>query len=188
MIGEYGGVLAYPPPAPPLARGADQPRRAGRVWGPAPVTTFLRAQYAELNQEMRVAGLSGAVFTELAGYEDELGILTYDRRRSRCRPALVRGLNDSLIAASEQSGSSLRPQSARDPAAGRPGLWRFDEGPGTRRGDSSGHGHSLSLTGGAGWTTGPFGGALSITAPGQSAVAAGLADQHRPARSRSRSG
>ena len=172
VIGEYGAVLAYPPPAhrwPGVLTSLGAPVA---IWGQAPVTSFLRAQYEELTQEMRVAGLSGSVFTEFAGYEDELGILTYDRRAFTMPPALVRGLNDSLIAASEQSGSSLRAERPAIPS-GTTGLWSFREGSGTEAGDSSGYGHTLSLTGGAGWTTSPFGGALAITAPGQSAVAEG---------------
>jgi alpha-N-arabinofuranosidase len=138
------------------------------AWGLEPVTTFLRAQYAELAQEVRLRGLSAAVFTEFSGYEDELGILTYDRRVFTMPPGLVGGLNRDLIAAASSS-ADLRPQPAAVPA-GTTGLWRFNEGRGTSAADSSGHRHGLSLVGGAGWTAGPGGGALAITAPGQSAV------------------
>lgn len=171
-IGEYGGVLAYPPQAhrwPGVLTSVGSPVA---VWGQGPVSSFLRAQYQQLTQEMRAAGLSGAVFTEFAGYENELGIMTYDRRAFTMAPALVRGLNTSLIAASQQPGATLRQQGPAVPP-GTTGLWPFGEGSGTAAGDTSGHGHALSLTGGAGWTTSPFGGALAITAPGQSAVAEG---------------
>jgi hypothetical protein len=170
-IGEYGGVLAYPPPGhrwPGVLTSLGGPVLA---WGQEPVTSLLRAQYAELTQEMRLRGLSAAVFTELGGYEDELGILTYDRRVFTMPPGFVSGLNRSLIAASQLS-SPLGPQIAAVPA-GSSGLWRFREGRGIRAADSSGHGHVLTLMGGAGWTRGPGGGALAITAPGQSAVAGG---------------
>jgi hypothetical protein len=112
------------------------------------------------------------VFTELSGYEDELGILTYDRRVFTMPPGLVRSLNGGLIAASAQPGALLRPQRARIPP-GTTGLWRFSERAGTQAADASGYGHVLTLTGGAGWTTSPFGGGLSIGAVGQSAVAEG---------------
>ena len=40
---------------------------------------------------MRVRGLSAAVFTELGAYEQELGIVSYDRRVFTLSPALLRG-------------------------------------------------------------------------------------------------
>jgi Concanavalin A-like lectin/glucanases superfamily/Glycosyl hydrolases family 2, sugar binding domain/Glycosyl hydrolases family 2 len=168
MIGEYGGVLPYPPPAhrwPGVLTSLGSPVLA---WGVSPVTLFLRAQYRELAQEMRVRGLSGAVFTELAGYEDELGIMTYDRRAYTMPVRVLHALNQSLIAAS-QTSSALRPEPAAIPA-GTTALWRFSEGHGTTATDSIGGRPPLSLIGGAGWTHSPFGGALSISAPGQKAV------------------
>jgi hypothetical protein len=131
---------------------------------------LLRAQYAELEQEMRLRALSGSVFTEFSGYEQELGILTYDRRAYTMSPALVRGLNQSLIAASQQA-AALGPQPPVLPA-GATGLWRFDDR-GAVATDAGGHGRTLSLRGGASWTLGRHGGALSITGPGQFAVASG---------------
>lgn len=178
IIGEYGGVLPFPPSAhrwPGTLTSLGSPVLA---WGVSPVTLFLRAQYKELAQEMRLRGLSGAIFTELAAYEDELGILTYDRRASTMPVRVVHALNASLIAAS-QTTADLRPQSAAIPA--RPsGLWKFSERRGASAHDSSGHGHTLTLQGGAGWTHGPVGGALAITAPGQSARAgARVINTHR---------
>lgn len=170
-IGEYGGVLPYPPAGhrwPGVLTSLGSPVL---VWGVDPVARFLRAQYAELAQEMRVRGLSAAVFTELANYEDELGILTYDRQVYTIPASFVRGLNDTLIAGSRQA-SHLRPQPAAVPP-GTAALWHFDEGHGMQAGDASGHGHTLYLQGGAGWTRGPHRGALSITAPGQAAITAG---------------
>jgi hypothetical protein len=171
IIGEYGGVLAYPPAGhrwPGVLTSLGSPVLA---WGISPVTRFLRAQYEELAQEMRVRGLSGSVFTELAGYEDELGILTYDRRAYTMPVRVVRELNLSLIADS-RAASSLRPQPAAVPP-GTSALWLFKDGHGHVAHDSSGNRHSLSLTGGAGWTHGPVGGALSITRAGGSARSSG---------------
>jgi hypothetical protein len=169
LVGEYGGVLPFPPAAhrwPGTLTSLGSPVLA---WGVSPVTLFLRAQYQELAQEMRLRGLSGAIFTELAAYEDELGILTYDRRASTMPVRVLHALNTSLIEAS-QSVSNLRPQPAAIPA-GTTGLWSFGEGQGASAHDSSGRGHTLSLENGAGWTHGPLGGALSITSPGQAAIA-----------------
>jgi hypothetical protein len=171
MIGEYGGVLAYPPAGHRWPGALTSLGSPVLPWGVSPVTLFLRAQYEELAQEMRVRGLSGAVFTELAGYEDELGIITYDRRAYTMPIRVVRALNRSLIAASE-TPSALRPQ-PRGVPKGTSALWLFNESRGNVVDDSSGDGHLLSLTGGAAWTRGPLGGALSINAPGQSAHASG---------------
>jgi hypothetical protein len=171
IIGEYGGVLPYPPRGhrwPGALTSLGSPVLA---WGVSPVTLFLRAQYAELGQEMRIRGLSGAVFTELAGYEDELGIITYDRRAYTMPVGVIHRLNTSLIRQSEDI-SALRAQRGAIPS-GTTGLWRFSEGHGTTAHDSSGANHALSLRGGAGWTRSPWGGALSITRPGQAAVASG---------------
>jgi hypothetical protein len=168
VIGEYGAVLAFPPPGdrwPGQFTSLGSPVLA---WGPPTVEKFLRAQYAELAQEMRLRGLSGSVFTELSGYEHELGILTYDRRTYTMSPALVRGLNQSLIAASQQAvGLTRQPPAV---PAGATGLWRFDDRGGVAT-DASHHGHALSLRGGASWTAGRHGGALSISGLGQLAVA-----------------
>ena len=172
VVGEYGGVLAYPPPGhrwPGVLTSIGSPVAA---WGEGPVINVLRAQYQELTQEMRTRGLSGAVFTEFAGYEDELGILTYDREAYTIPPGIVRGLNDALIAASEGSGASLKPERAAVPL-GTTGLWYFNEGSGTEAADASGYGHTLTLNGGASWTTSPFHGGLNIGAAGQYAAAAG---------------
>ena len=171
VIGEYGGVLAYPPlghrwPGTLTSIGSPVAQ-----WAEGPVIKELEAQYAELMQEMRIRGLSGAVFTEFAGYEDELGILTYDRRAITMPPGTVRYLNASLTAASQQPAAALRAQAAAVPS-GEAGLWYFNEGSGTEAGDASGNGHTLTLTGGAGWTSSPFHGGLNIGAPGQYAASA----------------
>lgn len=171
IIGEYGGVLPFPPAGhrwPGTLTSLGSPVLA---WGVSPVTLFLRAQYEALAQEIRVRGLSGAVFTELAGYEDELGIMTYDRRAYTMPVRVVRALNRSLIAASE-TASELRPEAPAIPK-GTSALWLFKEGHGNAVQDSSGDRDTLSLTGGAAWSRSPLGGALSVTAAGQSARTAG---------------
>jgi len=170
VIGEYGGVLPFPPPGhiwPGVLTSIGSPALS---WPVPTVTAFLRQQYAELSQEMQTRGLSAAVFTELGSYEDELGIISYDRRSFSMPPGLVRRLNESLIHASMRP-ADLRAAGPKVPP-GTSGLWRFDEGQGDTVGDASGNGHTLFLRGGAGWTHGIAGSALSITAPGQSAQTA----------------
>ncbi len=167
--GEYGGLFPLPsashlwPTATVFAGPAELGITATSVAG------LLRRQYAQLTQEMRTRGLSGAVYTELAGYEQELGILTYDRRQYTIDPGLVRRLNRRLVAASQRTGK-LRPQPALVPG-GASGVWHFDEGRGTFAKDSSGEGHPLTLQGGASWTTDEHGSALLVTGDGQRAVA-----------------
>ncbi|HEY1590203.1 MAG TPA: LamG-like jellyroll fold domain-containing protein [Solirubrobacteraceae bacterium] len=168
VIGEYGGVLAFPPKGdrwPGTLTSLGSPVLS---WGPPTVESFMRAQYTELEQEMRLRGLSGSVFTELSGYEQELGILTYDRRAYTMSKSLVSTLNQRLIATSQQP-TELSRQPPAIPA-GTDGLWSFDERGGTAA-DSSGEGHTLTLKNGASWTVGRRGGALSITGPDQYAVA-----------------
>jgi hypothetical protein len=171
VIGEYGGVLPFPPPGhawPGVLTSIGSPALS---WPLTIIDPYLRQQYAELGEEMRLQGLSGAVFTELANYEDELGILSYDREVYGLPPGFVHGLNRGLIDASERS-TTLRPIRAMVPG-GTSGLWRFDEGRGLAAADTSGHGHTLTLQAGAGWRPGVHGHALAIGAPGQSAAATG---------------
>jgi hypothetical protein len=168
VIGEYGGVI----PIPPLAHRWPGPLTSignpVQFWPLGSILSVLRKQYAELAQEMQVRGLSASVFTEFGSYEQELGILSYDRRLFTMPPGLVRGLNDSLIGASAHL-AHLRAQPVAVPR-GTSGLWRFDEGRGTLATDASGHGHPLYLQGGASWTRGMHSGGLAITGPGQVAV------------------
>ena len=170
VVGEYGGVLPYPPAShrwPGVLTSIGSPVLA---WGHLPVTKLLEAQYSELAQEMRMPGLSAAVFTELSGAEQELGILTYDRRAYTISPSIIRRLNDSLVAASQQA-AGLRSQPPAIPA-GASGAWSFGERRGTTAADSSPAHRALTLSAGAGWASGPLRrgrstGALAITAPGQ---------------------
>ena len=75
--------------------------------------------------------------------------------------------------------SAIAPSAASTGSAGSAGsapslvgYWKFDEGAGTTAADSSGHGHPLTLQGGASWTTGVIGPhALALT-PQQDAAAA----------------
>ena len=95
MIGEYGGVLPFPPlghrwPGPLYSVGTPAAQ-----WPSSFVTGVLGRQYAMLAQEMRTPGVSAAVFTELADYEQELGIITYDRRVFTIDPSLFRRWNDA---------------------------------------------------------------------------------------------
>lgn len=172
VTGEYGRVFPLPPARQlwPTARAFAGP--ASRAITAAGVAGLLHPQYAQLAQEMRTRGLSGAVYTELSGYEQELGILTYDRRRYTINAVLVRRLNLALIASSRRP-INLLAQSAAVPT-GASGVWRFDEGHGRIAADSSGHHHPLTLYGGASWTRGVSGGALLISAAGQRAIADGL--------------
>jgi hypothetical protein len=169
VIGEYGGLLPYPPrahrwPGVPLSIGSTS------LSFPIPdVRGFLATQYDDLGQEIRTPGASGAVFTELTAQEDELGVVSYDRRTYTIDPGLLRRLNTSLIAASQTIGA-LQPQGPAIPS-GETGSWRFDEGSGTAAADASGRSHTLTLAGGAGWTAGVHGAALSIAGAGQVASA-----------------
>jgi hypothetical protein len=170
-IGEYGGVLPF---APSADRWPGTPTSIGSPAAPWPlpnIVSLLQAQYAELALEMRIRGLSAAVFTELGAYEQELGIVSYDRRVFTLPAALVHGLNASLIAASLRE-AELRPPAAAVPP-GTTGLWQFDEAQGPTAADASGYNRPLTLTGGAGWTGGVHGAALSLGGPGQQAVAGG---------------
>jgi hypothetical protein len=168
VIGEYGGMLPFPPPGhawPGVLTSIGSP---ALPWPLGIIDPFLGQQYAELTQEMRARGLSGAVFTELANYEQELGILSYDRSVFTMPPAFVRHLNRSLIGASQRR-DQLRSPRASVPG-GTTGLWQFNEAGGTTAGDASGHGHALTLQQGAGWTRGLHGGALAVGGIGQSAI------------------
>jgi len=173
VVGEYGGVLPYPPAGhtwPGVLTSVGFPVQA---WPAPPADELLRAQYAGLGQEMRTRGLSAAVFTELSADEQELGILTYDRRVYTMPPALIRALNAGLISTSQHLRSlpSLRPGTP----PGADGAWTFSEGAGTIAHDGARHGQALTLNGGAGWGAGPVlggrrTGAIAISGPGQAAV------------------
>jgi Concanavalin A-like lectin/glucanases superfamily/Glycosyl hydrolases family 2, sugar binding domain/Glycosyl hydrolases family 2 len=170
VIGEYGGVLAFPPPAdrwPGIATSIGSP---AVPWPVDWIEGVLRRQFASLALEMRAQGLSAAVFTELAAYEQELGIVSYDRRVSTLPVDLVRNLNRRLIEASTRVDDWIA--SAVVPP-GTSGLWQFDEGRGALAADASGREHPLKLYAGAGWTRGVAGSALAIHRAGQLAAAMG---------------
>ncbi len=168
VIGEYGGVLPYAPDADRVPGTPTSIGSPAAAWPVGGILTLLRAQYAELALEMRVRGLSAAVFTELGAYEQELGIVSYDRRVFTLPPDVLRGLNDALISDAQRM-AMLRAPGARFPP-GTTGLWHFDEGGGTSAADVSGYRHSLTLSGGAGWTRGVHGSALAVAGPGAQAT------------------
>jgi hypothetical protein len=178
VIGEFSGVLPFPPPGhrwPGTLTSVGAPVLA---WDPPTVIPFLRAQYAELSQEMRVRGLSGAVVTEFANYEQEVGILTYDRELSTLPTKFLHGLNHDLIVGS-QTAAGIRPQRARA-IPGASGVWSFAEGQGSTAVDSRPRHQTLALTGGVGWSPGPritgrSSTALAFTTAGQAARTAGPA-------------
>jgi hypothetical protein len=167
VIGEYGGVLPFPPPADRWPGTATSIGSPALSWPLEWIEGVLRRQFAALALEMRAQGLSASVFTELAAYEQELGIVSYDRRVFTIPVDFVRQLNHGLI------GSSPRVDDWLGPAVvppGTTGFWQFDEGRGTLAADASGHRHPLKLIGKAGWTAGVTGSALAIRRPGQAAV------------------
>jgi hypothetical protein len=128
---------------------------------------LLRRQFAALSLQMRAQGLSAAVFTELAAYEQELGIVSYDRRVFTMPVDVVRRLNRGLINLSTSAADWVGPAVV---PPGTTGLWQFDEGRGALAADASGRGHPLKLFAGAGWTRGVAGGALAIRRVGQLAA------------------
>ncbi len=164
VIGEYGGVLPFPPIGhrwPGVLYSVGTP---AAQWRLPYITGVLARQYAMLAQEIRTPGVSAAVFTELADYEQELGIISYDRRVFTIDPNLFRSWNNALTAAAQQAVAG-GPQLGAIPP-GSTGLWHFDEGHGTSAADASGHHAPLTLGGGAGWTRGIHGTALSIPLAG----------------------
>lgn len=89
-----------------------------------------------------------------------------------------------LAAALGISASSLefmfgQPQLAlaatQDITSGLVGYWALNEGSGSNAGDSSGNGHSGSLSGGPTWTTGKSGAGLSFNGSGTSVAISGSA-------------
>ncbi|MFL5830165.1 MAG: LamG-like jellyroll fold domain-containing protein [Solirubrobacteraceae bacterium] len=169
VIGEYGGVLAFAPAAdrwPAVATSIGSP---AVPWPLAWVVGVLRRQFAALAFEMRAQGLSAAVFTELAAYEQELGIISYDRRVYTMPVDEVRQLNRQLIDRSARVEDWVGPAVV---PTGTTGLWQFDEGHGTLATDASGRRHALRLYSGAGWTRGVGGSGLAIRRAGQFAASA----------------
>jgi hypothetical protein len=171
VIGEFGALLPFPPRAHRWPGVQVSVGSASFPWPVRDVIAFLRRQYANVAQEIRTPAVSAAVYTELSAYEDELGIMSYDRRVFTFDPNVMRALNSSLIATSRGT-SALRPQGAAVPR-GQTGLWQFNEGAGNVALDSTRAGHALTLTGAAGWTQGIHGAAIVFAEPGQTAAATG---------------
>jgi hypothetical protein len=169
-IGEFGGVLPFPPLGHRWPGALYSVGTPAAQWPLSFVTGVLDSQYAMLAQELQTPGVSAAVFTELADYEQELGIISYDRRVFTIDPSLFRRWNDALTVASQKT-AGVTPQRGVIPH-GTSGLWHFDEGRGATAADSGAHHALLGLSGGAGWTRGIHGTALSIPVPGAMALSA----------------
>lgn len=65
-------------------------------------------------------------------------------------------------------GQQMALAATQDITSGLVGYWALDEGSGTSAGDSSGNGHSGTLSGGPVWTTGKLGTSLSFNGSGTS--------------------
>ncbi len=170
VVGEYGGVLPLPAPGHRFPGTLYSIGNPAAEWRLGEVTGVIRRQYEMLGVEMRTEGVSGAIFTELGAYEEELGLVSYDRQTFTIPPGFMAKLNARLVAASLRLGSR-RPGRAVVPS-GSTGRWPLDEGHGASGRDASGHGHPLSLQPGASWTAGPHGrAALALPGHGAAAVA-----------------
>ena len=167
MDGEHGG-LTLPIPGHTYPGTSINPY--GAVKDRAELNDKYVANTAVLRDEGAPYGLSGSVYTQITDVEGELnGFFTYDRQVLKVDEARVRDINQQVIAAGEKP--------VPVPPAGTPGTagvghWTFDEGQGATAADTSGS-HPLTLRGGAGWTPGLAGSALSIGGPGQSAESNG---------------
>ncbi|MEC3978528.1 LamG-like jellyroll fold domain-containing protein [Amycolatopsis sp. H20-H5] len=137
-----------------------------------PDSATLTARYAQLQQRLKQAelqcGVSAGVYTQTTDVEKEVnGFFTYDRQVTKMDVAKVRAANEDVIRAGSSVGAVKPP--ALPP--GKPGLdgidaYAFDENQGTVAKDSAGT-HDATLTGGAGWTAGKSGSALSAKGDGQ---------------------
>ncbi len=169
-IGEYGGILPFPP------IGHRWPGTLYSIGSPAvewPVSDSsgaLEEQYSMLGSEARNGGLSASIFTEFGDYEQELGIVAYDRQAFSLDPRFVRRLNSQLIAAASLSVVRGR---QKVPAASS-GFWPLNEGQGSAVPDTLSSAHPLLLANGARWTPGPRGD-LALVLPGGAPAAATLA-------------
>jgi Concanavalin A-like lectin/glucanases superfamily/PA14 domain/Glycosyl hydrolases family 2, sugar binding domain/Glycosyl hydrolases family 2/Glycosyl hydrolases family 2, TIM barrel domain len=164
VLGEYGGLGL-----PVLGH-----TWSGGGWGYAvePDADALTDRYVRMTDRLRqlqsCQGLSAAIYTQTTDVETELnGLMTYDRDVTKPRVRDVYEANQALIAESGESGEPPVP----DP--GTPGLtgvgaWAFDENSGTVAQDSAGD-NDAELLGGAGWTAGKQGSALSLSGAGQHA-------------------
>ncbi|MDQ6745205.1 MAG: glycoside hydrolase family 2 [Actinomycetota bacterium] len=170
VVGEYGGVLPFPSAGHRWPGTLYSVGNPAVIWPLRDITGVIRRQYEMLGVEMRTEGVSAAIFTELGAYEEELGLVSYDRKSFTILPGLMAKLNARLIAASLRLGSRR---------AGRPvvpsgstGRWPLQEGHGNVGRDTSGHGHSLTLLPGTTWTSGRRGGsALALSSRGAAALA-----------------
>lgn len=177
-IGEYGGILPFPP------RGHRWPGTLYSIGSPAvewPVSdssAAVEAQYAMLASEARHGGLSAAIFTEFGAYEQELGIVAYDRRAFSLNPRFVARLNGQLIAAAVSAPA--RGREKVPPASS--GFWPLNEGRGSAVPNLVSPAHPLLLANRSGWTRGPHG-RPALILRGAGAAAATLAPVIDTARS-----
>ncbi|MFF0147357.1 glycosyl hydrolase family 2 [Amycolatopsis sulphurea] len=136
-----------------------------------PDSATLTRRYGELQQKLLLAGrrcgVSAGVYTQTTDVEKEVnGFFTYDRQVKKMDFAAVRAANQAVIRGvdgSAQQGPVIRP--------GTPGIdgiaaYPFDENTGTTAADSVGN-HNATLVGGASWTAGHQGSALSVNGSGQ---------------------
>ena len=168
--GEHGGFGL-------VEKGHDWPGPPGSyqfVNDSAALTKAYVANQERLLQAARVCGVSGGIYTQITDVENELnGLWTYDRRVEKVDSAKVRAVNQELITKAEV------PVPPADADPGTPGLggthaWDFSEGSGSTAADGVGS-DDLTLTGQAGWSTGPTtaaGSALQLDGDGDSAEAA----------------
>ncbi|MGG7509729.1 LamG-like jellyroll fold domain-containing protein [Plantibacter sp. YIM 135249] len=162
--GEHGGLSLVVPGH--TWKGAFSPY--GGFSNSADLTAAYVANTAKMIEPARTF-MSGAVYTQISDVEGEVnGFFTYDRRVEKMDLAQVTAVNKQVVAAGKLAGTT-------PPAAGVVGdaAYPLDEGEGTTSVDASGHGHDLTLNGGASWTEGAKGSALQLSGAGQYASSAG---------------
>jgi hypothetical protein len=161
--GEYGGLGLH-------TAGHEFDPTHSFAYEMEPDSATLTARYAELQQRLLLAerqcGVSAGVYTQTTDVEQEInGFYTYDRRQLKMDGPTVRKANQALIAA---SGTIATPPVIPPGTPGLDGIdsYAFDENQGTTAADGVGA-HPATLTGGAGWTAGKSGSALSANGSGQ---------------------
>ncbi|MGA5699611.1 LamG-like jellyroll fold domain-containing protein [Peterkaempfera bronchialis] len=154
--GEHGGYSLTVP-----GHIANVP--GGQNYGDVPNSEELTQAYVANTRKLiqgASCGLSGSVYTQIADVEGEInGLLTYDRKVVKVAPGPVREVNRQVIAAGAAAGgATVRPGT---PGPAGVGWWPLHQQSGTVAPDLAGR-HDGTLHGGAGWTSGPNGGALLL--------------------------